>query len=380
MIRFQAVLLAFLLILPLSAADKTAGAEKSASQLLEQAQALIGSYETAEPGDKQAEKDLAEAVSLLKTASGKGNAEAMLQLAMLYQRGIGVKADEAEAVRLLRLAAGKNNGTALMNLGFYYRMPQHRDDKLAAGCFCKALELNVPGAGVQFGALCHAGLGVERDPVRAAAAFRADALRGNAKAQNIYGVLLIKGDGVERDLKAGEAMLSKSAKQDYAPALCNLAILTRAQGGRNNLAEAERMFRRSAALGYVPALRNLAMMHMDKTGATDEDYRQAYAFASEAAGKGDAAALHLLGLMEWLGYGRNADAAKAFAFFLKSAQKGFPPACLQVADMYAKGEGIQADAKAAETWLKKAQEKFGDDSIQLSIPLPAAPQRSNEKK
>lgn len=337
-----------------------------------QARELIARYEEAEPGDKNAEKDLKKAVQLLRESVKGGNDGAMLQLAMLYRKGIGVPQSDEEALKLLKLAAEKKNGRALMDLGFYYRMKEHRDDELAAQYFCQALELGFPGAGLQFGALCHAGIGMERDPARAASAFRADALRGHAKAQNIYGVLLFKGDGVPRDIERGKEMIRLSAKQGFAPAICNLAVITRAEGGAANSAEAERLFKRAAEQGFTPAYRNLALMLLDKTGASDEDYQAAFRFASEAAKRSDAPALHILGLIEWLGYGRPADTAKAFAFFLRSAEKGFPPACLQVADMYAKGEGVKADPEAAERWLKKARERFSGEDIQL-LTAPAAP-------
>ena len=342
-------------------------------QLFAQARERIARYEEAEPDDKNAEKDLAKAVSLLRESVKGGNDGAMLQLAMLYRKGIGVPQSDDEALKLLKLAAEKKNGRALMDLGFYYRMKEHRDDKLAAQYFCQALELGVPGAGLQVGALCHAGIGMERDPARAASAFRADALRGHAKAQNIYGVLLFKGDGVPRDMEAAKEMIRRSARQKFAPAICNLAVIIRAEGGPANTAEAERLFQRAAEQGFAPAFRNLALMRLDKTGASDEDYQAAFRAASEAANRGDAPALHILGLIEWLGYGRPADAEKAFAFFLQSAEKGFPPACLQVADMYAKGEGVKADPEAAERWLKKAREKSAGEDLQL-LAAPSVPQ------
>jgi mono/diheme cytochrome c family protein len=48
---------------------------------------------------------------------------------------------------------------------------------------------------------------------------------GDADAQNIVGVALVKGTGVPADSEAGHSWLHKAAEQSYAPALRNLGVL-----------------------------------------------------------------------------------------------------------------------------------------------------------
>ena len=57
----------------------------------------------------------------------------------------------------------------------------------------------------------------------------ADLLRaaqdGDARAQNLVGVMLVRGEGVPTDPATGHAWLHKAAEQNYAPALRNLGVL-----------------------------------------------------------------------------------------------------------------------------------------------------------
>ena len=66
--------------------------------------------------------------------------------------------------------------------------------------------------------------GLERDPEGAAAAAKVAADRGDAEAQFRYGVFLINGEGVEKDLASAGEYWRRSAAQGYVEAVNRLGI------------------------------------------------------------------------------------------------------------------------------------------------------------
>ena len=317
-------------------AQNTKDPYDTALQLLEQAEGA-GS-------EKAAEKMLSDAAALLKKAVEKGNADAMFQLANLYRNGWGVKQNDAETLKLLQLAAGKEHGGALYNLGAYYSA---HDPAKSAEFFRRALAQGVPGAGIRFGYCCLRGFGVPKDIPRAKSAFKADAMRGIAAAQNQLGVLLFK----ENKFFGAEEWFRKAADQNYAAAWNNLGVLERIRGDH---AKSLEHFLKAAEKGYLPAMRNLALAYVF-TGKDQKAYEQARAWAEKAAAKNDPASLHILGMIHLVGYGCKKDPERAFGYYLKGAEAGYWMSAFQVADMYRKGQGPPADAKKADDWLKKAE-------------------------
>lgn len=57
-------------------------------------------------------RDPAEAAALFRSAAEQGHAEAQCELAIMYEKGIGVKRDRAEAARWYRAAASNGNARA----------------------------------------------------------------------------------------------------------------------------------------------------------------------------------------------------------------------------------------------------------------------------
>jgi len=69
-------------------------------------------------------QDEAEALKWYHLAAAQGNAEAELNLGLLYATGQGVAQNEAEAVKWFRLAASHGNAGAQFNLGVLYYQGQ----------------------------------------------------------------------------------------------------------------------------------------------------------------------------------------------------------------------------------------------------------------
>lgn len=77
----------------------------------------------------------------------------------------------------------------------------------------------------------------------------------------------------------------------------------------------------------------------------------------ESARKGDAAALHEIGVRYFDGDKVERDMAKAIKWFEKSAEQGFAPAQYRLANALDKGHGIAINPGQAESWYRKAADQ-----------------------
>jgi TPR repeat protein len=123
------------------------------------------------------------AVKEFRTAAETGDANCQYNLALMYERGIGVAKDEQEARVWYRKAAEQGNSQAQFNLGVLYE--------------------NGRGGGVDF--------------AQANQWYRKAAVQGDALAIGNLGMLYIRGDGVKVDKVAGMALLLQSATLDGSP-------------------------------------------------------------------------------------------------------------------------------------------------------------------
>ncbi len=247
-----------------------------------------------------------------------------------------------ENLKLLEQAAALNSGEALYLLGRYYKAS---DPAASAEFFRRALAENFPGAGIEYGFHCYR----NGDKTKAKDAFHADALRGIASAQNLYGVMLLK----EGQFEQGREWIGKAAAQKFAPALNNMGVFARTENTAESPAESARLFALAAEAGYAPAKRNLALAYWDGFGIKTDTVK-AEQLAQEAANAGDSAAYYLLGMMALSGKERQEE--KAFRYYLKAAESGYAPACLQVALMYRQGVGVKADDAQADRWLTRQEQ------------------------
>lgn len=334
---------ALLTILLCSAAFCAAPAAKVApapADDLRAAKALLEQAET--------DKDAAKVIPLLrKIISRNGDPEAILLLLNLAKEGV-LTMPEKEMLALLEQAAAQKNGAALLNLGLFW---EQKDPVKAAEYYRLALEAGQPQAGIRFGLCCHHGRGVPKDPDRAGDAFKADALRGIPKAQNLYGVMLVR----KMDFVNGEQWIARAAKAGDLPAINNMGVFSRNGNTPESMAQSVVLFRKAAEGGYAPAIRNLAQAYWDGLGVK-EDRQKAQTLAEQAAKAGDRTAYYLLGMMKLT----DRKHAEAFPLYLKAAEMGYAPACLQVAIMYRQGIGMEKpDPVKADQWLKRQEELSG---------------------
>ncbi|PRY72469.1 Sel1 repeat-containing protein [Marivita geojedonensis] len=134
--------------------------------------------------------DPVQAVSFLERAVERGSPEAQMELAKLYEQGIGVEVDEKRALELYEAAADQGFADAINDLGFLHYQGglglRPNPDK-ALELFERAADLRHPEAQFNYAALIDDGLIPDKGPKEAAAYLYA-ALRSGS--QDVLNLLL----------------------------------------------------------------------------------------------------------------------------------------------------------------------------------------------
>jgi uncharacterized protein len=118
-----------------------------------------------------------------RTAAEQGHADSQFNVALMYEKGIGVAKDEKEAVAWYVKSAAQGNSNAQFNLGVMYE--------------------NGRGTAVDF--------------AKANEWYRKASVQGDALAIGNLGMLYVRGQGVKENKTAGMALLLLSATKDPSP-------------------------------------------------------------------------------------------------------------------------------------------------------------------
>jgi len=127
--------------------------------------------------------DLPLAYKSFLVAAKEGHAGSQFNVALMYERGLGVGKDEKEAVVWYGKAASQGSAVAQFNLGVLYEN----------------------------------GRGTEIDYAKANEWYRRASAQGDALAIGNLGMLYVRGQGVNEDKIAGAALLLLSATLDRSP-------------------------------------------------------------------------------------------------------------------------------------------------------------------
>jgi TPR repeat protein len=140
--------------------------------------------------------NLSKAFEEFRAAAEKGDANCQFNLALMYEKGIGVAKDEKQAVVWYRKSAEQGNSNAQFNLGVLYEN----------------------------------GRGCDVDFAQANQWYRKASVQGDALAIGNLGMLYLRGDGVKADKIAGLALLLQSATMDSSPENNARMNITRTKG------------------------------------------------------------------------------------------------------------------------------------------------------
>ena len=132
--------------------------------------------------------DPAAAVEFLERAAARGSPEAQMELAKLFEQGLGVEIDEKRALELYRAAADQDFADAINDLGFlYYQggLGLRADPAKALELFERAADLRQPEAQFNFAALIDDGLIAKKGPPEAAGYLYAALRSGSEDVLNL---------------------------------------------------------------------------------------------------------------------------------------------------------------------------------------------------
>jgi TPR repeat protein len=127
--------------------------------------------------------DLPLAYKSFLVAAKEGHADSQFNVALMYERGIGIGKDEREAVVWYGKAASQGSAVAQFNLGVLYEN----------------------------------GRGTKIDFAKANEWYRKASVQGDALAIGNLGMLYVRGQGVKENKIAGAALLLLSATLDRSP-------------------------------------------------------------------------------------------------------------------------------------------------------------------
>jgi len=127
--------------------------------------------------------DMTRAIDLLTRAAEQGSAEAMFELARIYEQGLGVAPDPARALALFQASADQDYARAVNDMGFlHYQggLGLVPNPDLALDYFARAADLRHPQALFNYAALIDDGAVDGKGP-REAAAYLYRALRTGSR-------------------------------------------------------------------------------------------------------------------------------------------------------------------------------------------------------
>ena len=181
-------------------------------------------------------KDMKKALALYEAAANAGGFKAQYRLGMLYSDGGTVAKDEAKARHFLSLAAVNGDKEAAARLASLdqpnrpisefeqaERLSSRGQHAEAALIFRRLADAGNVTARTRLAWMYEAGRGVERSLAEAARLFMQSAEAGDAEAQYAIAVMYRTGKGQPQDREQSLAWLKRSAGQNYPAAVAAMA-------------------------------------------------------------------------------------------------------------------------------------------------------------
>ena len=194
------------------------------------------------------------AISDLKEIANAGNANAQVQLGVIYLTGDGVTKDDAEALKWLHMAADQDQPLA---------------ERYLAEMYFK-------------------GRGVPADNMEAAKWLRMAADQDDAQSQHNLAVLYAQGLGVPKNLKEAANWMRKAADQNLADAQLALGVFyENGEGVQEDPIEAAKWYRKAMDQGNIAAMNSLALLMATSRNTAVRNTEQAIALAEKAVASGN---------------------------------------------------------------------------------------------
>lgn len=298
-------------------------------------------------------RDRAKALELLRKASASNDpdAEYMLGLLLLDEAGNAKPSMRSEAIGWLTKAAGSGNPRAQFLLGSGYADGTFGqvDTQLARQWLAKAISSGVIEALRPYVALDQDNTGDHSKPIDV---LLKQAEQGDAMAQHEYAARLIAGEGIKKDFASGVMWLRKSAQQGYLDAQYDLGILL-SRSDDPDYNGALQWLLKAAGKGHARAAYAIGQIYADGLGV-DKDEQEAVRWYRQAAEASLPSAEYAMGYVLSEGAGIEKDDPTALDWFRKAANHGHAEAAFRISTMYANGEGVSKDDNEKRRWACRA--------------------------
>ena len=350
----------------------------------------------------RAGQDATDAFAYFENAAGKGHAKAQYNLALAYERGLGVVRDREKSLHWLHKAAAQGNADAQYMIGLLLLGERDAADSApqapaeAISWFERAAGAGNTNAQLQLGTLYLEGKLVPEDPGKAIRWFGAalengeimalrpmleareattrpqtgiaqlqeQSSRGDPEARHELASRYFNGRGVERDRDQAMQLLREAAGKGYPPAQYDLGM-TYAYGDSPDLATALEWIRKAAGQRYAKAQYALGQAAAEGW-ESDPDDAIAVDWYRRAAELGMPQAQYALGHAYSEGAGVPGDDSLAMSWFRKAAGHGHAEAAFRISTMYAEGEGVSKNPVEVRRWACRAL-VLGSDRAQSTL-------------
>lgn len=249
-----------------------------------------------EEPDKPTRRDMKEATRWYRKAAEQGYAEAQ------YRIGFN-KVEEVRFQKAMERRSGQYRRT---------ESPESIDEREALEWLLKAAAQGHLSAQIVTAEIYLHGLGsIRKNTEEAAKWYLKAAEQDDVGAQYNLGIILIKGEGLDKDLVTARYWLAQSAEKGFAASQYALAALYYSGNG------------------------------------VDKDLSAAVNWFSKAADQGDSRAQFMMGDLYSKGEGVARSDEEALEWYLKAAVRGYRPANLTLSDRYGRGLGVERDLSRA---------------------------------
>jgi TPR repeat protein len=301
------------------------------------------------------EKKYDEAMQWYRRAAAQGFQPAELNLAQMYEKGIGVAQDTGEARKRYRRLASLGDGEA-----------RYRAASLAAGAgdygearalYERGVRENDWRATLDLGQMYEDGRGVPKDLARAAGLY--ERAEGSRWAHFKLGVLYLEGGAnLPQDYAKARGWLQRSAGEGNAGARNNLGVMAeRGLGARVDYAEARDLYLAALRGGNPQAKGNLEKLYAEGRGAPSGS--AALDWYRTGADAGISSAQYRLGTMYARGEHVARDDQLAAQWLLRAAEQGHPQARKEAGEaLYRMGRDPEAAALGHEGAARRLAEKM----------------------
>ncbi|XP_069495663.1 protein sel-1 homolog 3-like [Ambystoma mexicanum] len=312
---------------------------------------------------------------LLVQAGCLGFHRSFFLASVLYQTGLGLKMDSTKALRLSLIAAQSGERLSLMKMGHKHHLGVDGfpvDYDVSYGYYSNVARQTItdrvnPSRDQSFVESIRL---IDDDILKQQTKenedlfmwLRFQARQGVTSAQQAVGRMLFWGQqGISSNLKAAVKFYEKGATQLKDPVLMYDygVVLLRGQGVKKNIPKALEFIQESANKDFVPAINSLGWYYEQY----EKDYVKAVELWHKADDMGDMEAPFNLGILLSLGLypGKPKDEFAAYTYFWKSAMRGHIDAAVHLSAFWIQGipGAVPRMPIDAVLWSKWASEKNG---------------------